>query len=116
MMQRWRRNSVVVLVLAMLLPAVVVRAAEPPIEVNGTLSTIDHVRVLRVWGTPQERGYAHGHLLAKDIVAVFDGSILGGVISGGPEGYEKQLLLYSVFPLIILKSSKCRLLFQYQIP
>ena len=34
-------------------------------EVKGTLATIDGLPVLRVWGTPEERGYAHGYLLAE---------------------------------------------------
>lgn len=35
--------------------------------VHGRLEMHDGLRVLRVWGTPAERGYAHGYLLATDI-------------------------------------------------
>ena len=33
----------------------------------GTLSTVDGVRVLMLWGEPYQRGYAHGKLLAPAI-------------------------------------------------
>ncbi|MDP7030488.1 MAG: C45 family autoproteolytic acyltransferase/hydrolase [Phycisphaerales bacterium] len=38
-------------------------AAEP---VNGRLEQIGELRVLHVWGTPQEMGYAHGWLVGSD--------------------------------------------------
>jgi len=41
-------------------------------EVTGRLSEIDGVPVLHVWGTPREQGYAIGHLLAPEIVALYD--------------------------------------------
>ncbi len=38
--------------------------------VNGTLTLEHGQRVLRVWGTPQQMGYAHGALLRDGILAV----------------------------------------------
>ncbi|MCA8966501.1 MAG: hypothetical protein H6838_11390 [Planctomycetes bacterium] len=38
--------------------------------VHGRIDTHEGLRVVHVWGTDQERGYAHGFLLGKDIAAV----------------------------------------------
>lgn len=38
--------------------------------VQGRLEERSGLRILRVWGTPQERGYAHGVLLGREIVHV----------------------------------------------
>ena len=43
-------------------PAAPARAE--PTNLTGSLSTIGGVRVLKLWGSPYEQGYAHGHLLA----------------------------------------------------
>lgn len=52
------------------------RAAEPDDgavlvqgPVTGRLQTIDGQRVLSLWGTPRERGYAHGWLMADRLMA-----------------------------------------------
>jgi len=37
-------------------------------QVTGRFYTRDGVKVLELWGTPRERGFAHGYLLAKEIV------------------------------------------------
>lgn len=46
-------------------------AAEHAAQVNGSVSSlgegVDELRVLHVWGTPREMGYAHGKLLADEI-------------------------------------------------
>jgi hypothetical protein len=36
-------------------------------EVNGTITTIQGMQVLKVWGTPFEMGYANGYLAAPVI-------------------------------------------------
>jgi hypothetical protein len=38
--------------------------------VHGRVEQHQGLRVLRTWGTPQERGYAHGFLLGADVAAV----------------------------------------------
>lgn len=43
-------------------------AAEP--KVNGRLEKLGPFRVLRVWGTPAEMGFAHGYLVGKDYLAM----------------------------------------------
>ena len=41
----------------------------PAPGVHGRVESPGGLRLLRLWGTPEERGYAHGFLLAEDIIA-----------------------------------------------
>lgn len=59
---------------------------------SGELTTVGGLRVLRVWGTSQQRGYAHGYLLAGDILRLIDAYIAQTAISGGPEKYAQVSL------------------------
>ena len=43
-------------------------AAASTAGLHGRLERPSGLRLLRLWGTPEERGYAHGRLLADDIV------------------------------------------------
>ncbi|MCH7814679.1 MAG: hypothetical protein IID40_11740, partial [Planctomycetes bacterium] len=45
--------------------------AAPP-EITGSLETVQGVRVLKLWGTPQQRGFAHGYLLGADLLTHFE--------------------------------------------
>lgn len=40
--------------------------------VNGAFRTVSGIRVLHIWGTHREMGYAHGYLLGAQIVDLFD--------------------------------------------
>lgn len=51
-------------------PAIAAANAPPLTELHGRLETHQGLRVLRTWGTPEERGYAHGRLCAEDIAAI----------------------------------------------
>jgi hypothetical protein len=51
-------------------PAVGAPAANVAAAVHGRIDTWVGLRVVHVWGTPQERGFAHGKLLAKDIAGI----------------------------------------------
>ncbi len=57
------------------------RSGEPAGDdgLHGTLRTIGGQRVLHVWGTPYEMGFAHGALLHEAILAVVDGYALGAI-------------------------------------
>lgn len=72
---------------ALLLPIVVSTAAvaDQP-RVNGRLESIGDVKVLRVWGTPHEMGFAHGYLIGADFVR---GLELGGFVP--MEGDPKEI-------------------------
>ncbi len=37
-------------------------------DVNGSIEYIGDIRILNLWGTWPEMGYAHGYLLGPDIV------------------------------------------------
>ncbi|UCG31711.1 MAG: hypothetical protein JSU68_08580, partial [Phycisphaerales bacterium] len=70
-----------------------VYAGEGKPDVNGTLTEIEGLTVLRVWGTPAERGYAHGYLMAEQIAAVMDQYLKDGPLGEGSiERYEKRTL------------------------
>lgn len=61
-------------------PAEAAEPSEPPAAavetpddgVHGRLTEVKGQRVLHVWGTPQEMGYAHGALLRDSIVSVLE--------------------------------------------
>ncbi|MEZ4384829.1 MAG: C45 family peptidase [Nannocystaceae bacterium] len=48
-------------------------------SIHGALRTVDGQRVLHVWGTPREMGYAHGYLLREAILGVVDGYALEAI-------------------------------------
>jgi len=66
-------------------------AGPPEVKVNGTLTEIDGFRVLRVWGTPDERGFAHGYLLGEEMPRFLDGFLATGTILDA-EGYKNHVL------------------------
>jgi hypothetical protein len=59
-----------------------------PAQLTGKISTIQDVRVLTLWGPPHDRGFAHGYLLADDIVNLLDGYLRHSVKD--PAAFEKQ--------------------------
>ncbi|MCK6455781.1 MAG: C45 family autoproteolytic acyltransferase/hydrolase [Phycisphaerae bacterium] len=68
-----------------------VRGAAPtsqPASICGTLERIGDARLLHVWGTAYERGYAHGYLLANEIHDTFEAYLADLERSGGPDRYR----------------------------
>ncbi len=63
------RSAVLSLLLA---PQLSVTLAATTPQVNGKFEKIGRFRVLRVWGTHEEMGFAHGFLLAKEFVGELD--------------------------------------------
>lgn len=61
-------------------------------DCNGSIEYIGDVRVLNLWGTWSEMGYAHGYLLGPDIATVFHDYFLEMV--GGPGTFENARLFY----------------------
>lgn len=45
----------------------------PDLQLTGRLTQVDGVPVLTLWGSQHERGFAHGYLMAEDIIRLFDG-------------------------------------------
>jgi len=61
---------------------------------NGSLEMIGEIRVLNLWGTWEEMGYAHGYLLGPDLKEGYEGYFLE--LAGGQTNVE---LLRTYFPL-----------------
>jgi len=53
---------------------------------KGELVEVKGLRVLRLRGTPRQRGYAHGYLLAREVMQLFNR--YGGMIARDRERYE----------------------------
>jgi hypothetical protein len=66
--------------------------SRPAKPLCGRLSEHGGLSVLELWGTPEEAGYAHGFLLAEEIVALFDGYVLDKKIVPNPLLYEAVLV------------------------
>ena len=71
--------------------------AEEP-QINGQVDRLGPYRLVRVWGTPREMGFAHGYLLADEIVELLDG---GGVLPE-EDAAEADRALRQLIPLIDL--------------
>ncbi|MHA1568431.1 MAG: hypothetical protein ACTSXZ_03090, partial [Alphaproteobacteria bacterium] len=82
------KRRLVFCLLVCLAPIVCAHADDAP--VNGYLHEIDGQRVLHVWGTHYEMGYAHGALLGDEIVAMMNEYVLELV---PPFLYEAALVL-----------------------
>jgi len=74
MSQLYRRNRAIALLSWVCLAVAAGPLVAAPPEVHGKLDKVGPFRVLRVWGTPQEMGFAHGYLMADDIVVVMNES------------------------------------------
>lgn len=54
----------------------------PALGLNGSIETMGDIRVLNLWGTWEEMGYAHGYLLGPDMMDFYEGYFLeltGGI-------------------------------------
>ena len=56
--------------------------------VNGELLTVEGKKVLKIWGTHYERGYAHGYLLGDEIKELTDEFFVNYIFSGNAVMYE----------------------------
>ncbi len=61
-------------------------------ELHGRLEVRDGQRILHLWGTPREMGFAHGHLLRAEILSVLDGYALEVL---GPAAFDAGSLAFS---------------------
>jgi hypothetical protein len=64
--------------------------AEPP-QINGKLETVEGLRVLTVWGGDYERGFAHGYLLAGDIVSFAGRVLIDPLVVASRDVYEQKV-------------------------
>ena len=56
-------------------------------QVNGFITDVNGKTVMKVWGTHEERGYAHGYLVAERFLQVFDNYVIGTMLSGQSQYY-----------------------------
>lgn len=67
--------------------------------VNGLLETVNGIRVLKLWGDNYQMGYAHGALLAEDIVMLLENYMFGRLLDVENYGKTRRLLqLYTHMP------------------
>jgi hypothetical protein len=64
--------------------------AAPP-QVTGALETVEGIRVLKLWGTAEERGHAHGYLLGAGLIEGFEDIVLHERILEQPGDYETKV-------------------------
>jgi hypothetical protein len=65
-------------------------------EVNGLITEIENKRIITVWGTHYERGYAQGYLLADDFIEVFNGYLIGEMLHGQSNTYHMLRKMFEV--------------------
>jgi len=95
---RCLRNHVILWV-ALFLAAASSAMANPP-TVNGTVEQVGPFRLVRVWGTPAEMGFAHGYLLADGITTVLNERVaaLPQETRAGYDGFVGQILPFIEIP------------------
>ncbi|MHC4777615.1 MAG: C45 family autoproteolytic acyltransferase/hydrolase, partial [Planctomycetota bacterium] len=75
------------LAIVVLAGAVAPVLAETTTTDHGELFTVDGAQVLKLWGTPRERGRAHGTLLGRKVMAIVNSFLVGSRASK----YEEKL-------------------------
>lgn len=80
------------LVLSILLLTMVAVAGA---DLNGSVEYIGDIRVLNLWGSWEEMGYAHGYLLGPEIKSVFEDYFIE--LAGGISTYESARQFVSVY-------------------
>ncbi len=60
------------IVIAAIAATLLILAAHPAQAINGFVSEIDGQRIMRLWGSNYEMGYAHGSLIPEEIVHVIE--------------------------------------------
>ena len=65
--------------------------------VNGDTTTIDGKKILKVWGTHYERGYAQGFLMGVQIKRMFDEYVIAYIFQNNIIMYNSALGFYNTF-------------------
>lgn len=77
------------LLIAAMCFAPTVALAQP--KISGSLETVKGVRVLRVWGSPRDQGFANGYLMGKEIVRFVEHGLLSPSFLPDPSVYETKV-------------------------
>ncbi len=88
-------NGKFVLALLLLMQVYIPASVFASPKVNGKLEQIGPFRVLRVWGTPDEMGYAHGSLVWKEFVGYLEESLKAVPVNQRAERDKAMLSLAS---------------------
>lgn len=83
------RTAIAATVIAVALCRSSIAAAETNAPAKGELVEVKGLRVLRLKGTPRERGYAHGYHLAREVMQLFNR--YGGMIARDRGRYENVI-------------------------
>jgi len=83
---RWLVANTLVATLGLALASATAAATAAPAPTKGELVEVKGLRVLRLRGTPRQRGYAHGYLLARKVMQLFNR--YGGMIARDRDRYE----------------------------
>jgi len=63
----------------------------PRDHINGSLTYVGQVPVLKLWGTPREQGYAYGFLAGRKILAIFNGFLAENELGIDQAFFESSL-------------------------
>ncbi len=67
--------------------------ADPTVQqVSGKIEVVDGLRILRVWGDDFQRGYAHGFLLADDILSLLNAALASQKVLPDPAAWDQRIL------------------------
>ncbi len=69
--------------------------APDSVAVKGRLTEIEGISILRVWGTPHERGYAHGYHMARDILDLLENYLNDESNVGKAAAYQMASMMVS---------------------
>jgi hypothetical protein len=61
-------------------------------QVNGSLTYVKKIPVLKLWGTPREQGFAYGRLAGRKIIAAFDGFLESNNLGIDNNQYESTII------------------------
>ncbi len=67
--------------------------------VNGYLQQVGNQKVLHLWGSNYEMGYAHGYLMADKIRDLIDTYLIGVICDGSVSNYNNRLTLIPVYQI-----------------
>lgn len=87
--------TAVIGVIAALIMGAAPAAAAGSLPVQGEIEVIDSIRILKLRGSHFQRGYAHGYLLADEIVQLIEDYMLGTLYD--VENYWKTVALINSF-------------------
>lgn len=65
-------------------------------NINGKIEIIKDKMILYLWGTNYQKGYAHGFLLAKQIIDILENYMLGEMYVTQSYSFTTRLLMYYV--------------------